>query len=121
METFAAAALSAVLSTSTIGPYLYVDLQDGFEGWKTFVYLEDSLVYRGAPESDPLSGLAWGLELMGRSSIVGIRVRVPEVRIDSTFSVDIQDGEFLGIRVYGGDGQVRWLSLVRSGIPFGYD
>lgn len=121
MELIAAAALSWVLSASTIGPYVYVDLQDGFEGFRTFVYLEDSLVYRGAPETDPLTGLACGFELMGRSSVVDIRVRVTEIRIDSTFMVDIQEGEFLGISVWGGDGQVRRLSLVQSGIPFGYD
>lgn len=121
MELIAAAAISAVLSTSTVGPYLYVDLQGGFEGWKTFVYLEDSLVYRGAPDTDPIKGFAGGFELMGRSSVVGIRVRVPEIRVDSTFSVDIQAGEFLGIGVTGADGRGRRLSLVHSGVPFGYD
>lgn len=121
MELIAAAAISAVLSASTVGPYLYVDLQGGFEGWKTFIYLEDSLVYRGAPDTDQLTGFAWGFELMGRSSVVGIRVRVPEIRVDSTFSVDIQEGEFLGVGVTGDDGQVRRLSLMHSGIPFGYD
>lgn len=117
----AAAAVSVAISASTIGPYLYVDLQDGFEGFRTYVYLEDSLVYRGAPETDPLTGFAWGLDLMGRSSVVGIRVRVPEIRVDSTFSVDIQAGEFLGIGITVDEEQVRRLSLVHSGVPFGYD
>lgn len=119
----AAAAVSAVLSasTSTIGPYLYVDLQGGFEGFRTYVYLEDSLVYRGAPETDPVTGFAWGFDLMGRSSVVGIRVRVPEIRVDSTFSVDIQEGEFLGVGVTGAEGRAARLILVHSGVPFGHD
>jgi len=116
-----AAAVSIAISSSTIGPYLYVDLQDGFEGFRTYVYLEDSLVYRGAPETDPLTGLASGLELMGRSSVVEIRVRVPEISVDSTFSVDMQAGEFLGIGITGDGELVRRLSLVHSGVPFGYD
>lgn len=121
MEMTGLLALSTLVSAATIGPYLYVDLQDGFEGLKTFVYLEDSLVYRGSPATDPLTGLAQGLELMGRSSSVGIRVRIPGAGIDSTFSVDIPAGEFLGVSITGAGGQARSLSLIHSGVPFGYD
>jgi hypothetical protein len=114
-------ALLGLVQGTTIGPFIRIDLQGGFEGWKTFVYLEDSLVYRGTPSTDPLTGLAEGIELMGRSSIVDIRIRVPEVRVDSTVSMDITDGENLGLSLCGSDGGAVLLSVIHSTIPFGYD
>ncbi len=114
-------ALMIQTAGSTVGPYMDVDLQSGFEGWRTFVYLDDSLVFRGDPESISMRGFACRLELMCRSTLVELRVRIPEVAVDTTFSIDIHAGGYLGINLAGEDSGLMHMILDQSPSPFGYD
>jgi hypothetical protein len=112
----------ALTAPETIGPYLTVDLQGGFDGSRTFLFLEDSLVWRGEPVSSPIEGLAaGGIEMMCRSTLVELRLRAPGAGIDSSFTVLIPDGEYIGISLEGSPPGGRHIVLVQSGTPFGYD
>lgn len=114
--------LLALAVRETAGPYLTVDLQNGFDGSRTFLFLDDSLVWRGGPVSSPIEGLAaGGIEMMCRSTLVELRLRVPGAGIDSAFSIQIPDGEYVGISLEERPGRGLSVVLVQSGVPFGYD
>jgi hypothetical protein len=116
-----ALAPSPACAQSTIGPYFRVDFQEGFEGWKTLLLLEGEPVYRDAPVTDPVVSLCGSVELMGRSTVVEMRLVVREAVIDTTFSMDITAGEFLGLSIVTGVDGSRLLSILQSTTPFGYD
>jgi hypothetical protein len=106
---------------STVGPYFRVDFQEGFQGWSVQLFLEDSLVYRGQPWSDPVVSLAGTVELMGTSTLVDLRLRIKRIGIDSSFSVDIGAGEFVGIACIGDSSGLPIIRVIQSTSPFGYD
>jgi hypothetical protein len=128
MTAFAAAVLFSAVAAGaepaaspTVGPYFRVDFQDGFQGWAVQLFLGDSLVYRGQPWSDPIVSLAGSVELMGNCSIVEMRLRIKRAGIDSTFSIDIGAGGFVGIACLADSGVPSTIRILQSTVPFGYD
>jgi hypothetical protein len=112
---------SSAFAQGTVGPYFRVDFQEGFEGWKTVLFLEGELVYKGLPGTDPVTGLADGIELMGRSTLVELRLVIRAVGVDTTLDADIQSFEFIGLNVLAGEDGVRHARILQSTMPFGYD
>jgi hypothetical protein len=112
---------SSASSQGTVGPYFRVDFQEGFEGWKTVLFLEGEPVYKGSPGTDPVTGLADGIELMGRSTLVELRLVIRAVGVDTTLDADIRSFEFIGLNVLAGEDGVWHARILQSTIPFGYD
>jgi hypothetical protein len=112
---------SSAIAQGTVGPYFRVDFQEGFEGWKTVLFLEGETVFKGAPETDPIVTLCGSVDLMGRSSIVEMRLFIREIGVDTTFDADLSAGDFIGLNVLAGEDGARHARILQSTMPFGYD
>lgn len=103
------------IPTPAAGHDFDIHLQEGFTGDDVLIRVDGALVYQGAPETNPVLGLAetFGARAAGRT--FALTVKVPAQHIDHTQNLNLDDGRAVGISLYQGE------VLVIQADWFGYE
>ena len=103
------------IPTPVAGHDFDIHLQEGFTGDDVLIRVDGALVYQGAPETNPVLGLAetFGARAAGRT--FALTVKVPAQHIDHTQNLNLDDGLAVGISLYQGE------VLVIQADWFGYE
>jgi hypothetical protein len=88
------------IPTPAAGHDFGIHLQEGFTGDDILIRVDGALVYQGAPETNPVLGLAetFGARAAGR--MFALTVEVPAQQIDHTQTLNPDDGLAVGISLY---------------------
>lgn len=82
---------------------LGIDLQEGFTGETTQIFINGVQVYIGQPTTNPALGLAEGIPVyLERPATFTLRVKVLLRTIDQTFTIDPAQGTAIGLSIVQG-------------------
>jgi hypothetical protein len=97
-------------------PTLKVDLQEGFSGETTVVFLNGTEVYRGKPKTRMQIGLADSRSFDLPAQNVALQVAMPDSGASQTLEFNLSQDAYVGVTLTE-DGEI---SLRTSLEPFGY-
>ncbi|HEY2883484.1 MAG TPA: hypothetical protein VGJ15_13645 [Pirellulales bacterium] len=108
---------TAKLSPALEPAEICIDLQAGFHGEEVTIKLDGRQIYTGQPTTNEIVAVA--AHCRGGSSFQSpvIRIAVPRWEIDSTFRINLSNGNHVGLSISNQHKAV----MIQAQQPFGYD